>query len=143
MRTVMYIGWAIFVVVAAISIVTAIRRTRRQEQLVTDWPKVAATVIGHRQGWSVGTGGGMERNIRLFPVYRFTDAHGRVFQGQSEIPQREVPVPGSTLEVAYNPIDPKQSFHQSAKTRHTLGCAIPFVVAMAVAFYFFIGIFPK
>lgn len=142
MRAAMYIGWAIFVVVVAISIVTAIRRTRRQEQLVADWPKVAATVTGHRQGWSSGAGG-LEKRIRFFPAYRFTDAQGRVFHGQSEIPQREVPVPGSTLEVAYNPIDPSQSFHQSAKTRQAVGCAIPFMIAMAVAFYFFIGIFPE
>nr|WP_189636290.1 hypothetical protein [Arthrobacter sp. NamB2] len=45
--------------------------------------------------------------------------------------------------MAYNPTSPSQSFHQSSQTRQTLGCAIPFLGATALAFYFFIGLFPE
>ncbi|MBT2588565.1 DUF3592 domain-containing protein [Arthrobacter sp. ISL-95] len=142
MRTVMYVAWAIFVVVAALSIVLMVRKTRRLERETANWPRATATVTGHVRGWSSGVGGA-NRNPRYFPAYQFVNTRGTLFAGQSEIPGAEVPVPGSTIEVAYNPVNPNQSFHQSPKTRHTLGCAIPFMVAIAVAFYFFIGIFPQ
>lgn len=138
----MYGAWAIFVVVAALSILHSVRATRRLERQTAGWPRVTATVTGHVQGWSSGVGGA-KPNVRYFPAYQFVDPHGTLFRGQSEIPRAGIPEPGSTIEVAYNPADPGQSFHQSARTRHTLGCAIPFLVAVAVAFYFFIGIFPE
>ncbi len=138
----MYVAWAVFVVVAAFSIFQIVRKTRRHERETADWPRANATVTGHISGWSSGTGGA-NRNRRYFPTYQFLDSHGTLFAGQSEIPGGEVPVPGSIIEVAYNPVNPNQSFHQSAKTRQTLGCAIPFMVALAVAFYFFIGFFPE
>lgn len=142
MRTAMYLGWAVFVVVAAVSIIHATRTTRRQERAVAAWPRTAATITGHSLGWSSGAGGLTPRR-RYYPAYQFVDDHGTVFAGQSEIPSAEVPLPGSTIEVAYNPTSPSQSFHQSSQTRQTLGCAIPFLVAVAVAFYFFIGLFPE
>lgn len=142
MRTAMYIGWAVFVVVAAASIIHAIRTTRRHERAIAAWPRTAATVTGHVLGWSSGAGG-LSPKRRYFPVYQFVDEHGTVFAGQSEIPSPEVPVPGSTIDVAYNPTSPSQSFHQSSQTRRTLGCAIPFLVGIGLAFYFFIGFFPE
>ncbi|WGW12464.1 DUF3592 domain-containing protein [Saxibacter everestensis] len=138
----MYVAWAIFVVVAALSIIHMVRKTRRQERQTADWPCVTAAVTGHVAGWSSGFGGG-DRHRRYFPAYQFLDPHGTLFAGQSEIPGAEIPVPGSTIKVVYNPANPNQSFHQSPKTRHTLGCAIPFMVTIAVAFYFFIGLFPE
>ncbi|MEE2521983.1 DUF3592 domain-containing protein [Pseudarthrobacter sp. J75] len=142
MRTVMYIAWAIFVVAAVISIIHTVRKTRRHERETADWPRVPATVTGHTAGWSGGTGGST-RNRRYFPAYRFMDSRGTLYMGQSEIPVVEVPVPGNVIEVAYNPADPNHSFQPSPKTRQTLGCVIPFMVALAVAFYFFIGLFPE
>lgn len=138
----MYVGWAVFVVVAAFSMIRMIRSTRRQERETAHWPRIGATVTGHTSGWSSGAGG-LDKRRRYFPAYRFLDPHGTLFVGQSDIPGVEVPVPGSVIEVAYNPANPHQSFHQSPQTRQTLGCAIPFMAAMAVAFYFFIGIFPE
>ncbi|WP_104118612.1 DUF3592 domain-containing protein [Arthrobacter sp. B1805] len=138
----MYLGWAVFVVVAAVSIIHAIRTTRRQERAVAAWPRTAATVTGHVKEWSSGAGG-LTPKRRYYLSYQFVDAHGFFFAGQSEIPSAEVLVPGSTIEVAYNPTSPSRSFHQSSQTRQTLGCAIPFLVAIALAFYFFIGLFPE
>lgn len=142
MRTVMYVAWALFVVVAALSAIQMVRKSRQHERETADWPRTNATVTGHIAGWSRGAGGA-NRNRRYFPAYQFLDKHGTLFAGQSEIPGAEIPVPGSVIEVAYNPVNPNHSFHQSAKPRQTLGCAIPFMAAIAVAFYFFIGIFPE
>lgn len=138
----MYIGWTVFVVVAAFSIVHAIVKLRRHERATSAWPRVMAHVTGHIKGWSNGAGGGT-RNVRYFPAYQFVDPNGTLFAGQSEIPQGEMPALGSTIPVAYNPLNPNQSVHLSAKTRRTLGCAIPFMVAIAWAFFAFIGIFPE
>lgn len=137
----MYVAWAIFVVVAALSMVRMVHGVRQRERLTADWPRTRATVTGHVAGWSSGAVGAHRRR-RYFPAYQFADPEGTLFMGQSEIPGAEVPMLGSTIVVVYNPANPNQSFHQSPQTRQTLGCAIPVMVALAVAFYFFIGIFP-
>jgi hypothetical protein len=51
-------------------------------------------------------------------------------------------VPGSQVEVAYNPADPTESFQVSSETRTALGCLIPFFAVFAVALFWFIGVFP-
>lgn len=138
----MYVGWAVFVVVAAFSIVHAVVKLRRHERETAAWPRVMAHVTGHIRGWSSGAGGST-RKVRYFPAYQFVDPHGTLYAGQSEIPQAQIPGLGSTIEVAYNPVNPNQSVHLSAKTRQTLGCAIPVLVVIAWGFFTFIGIFPE
>ena len=141
MRIILYIVWALFVVVAVFAIVHALRRTRRQERLIASWPKAQATVTGSIAGWPHG-GGGSSRSRRYFPGYQFTDPHGTLFAGESEISVAAPPVPGSLIEVAYNPEDPNESLQVSTAPRTTLGCLIPFFAVFAIASFWFIGVFP-
>ncbi|ACL38340.1 conserved hypothetical protein [Pseudarthrobacter chlorophenolicus A6] len=141
MRIILYIVWALFVVAAAFAMVHAIRKTRRQEQLMASWPKVQATVTGSVAGWTSG-GGGSSRSRRFFPTYQFTDPRGTLFMGKSEISTAAVPAPGSLIEVAYNPGDPNESLQVSSAPRTTLGCLVPFFAVFAVALFWFISVFP-
>lgn len=119
MKIVLYIIWALFVTGAAFACLQAVRKTRRQEQLTAIWPEVQATVTGSRQGWSHG-GGNTTRNLRFWPSYQFTDPRGFLFAGESEVSYANRPVPGSSLDVAYNPADPNQSFHVAAPSKPSL-----------------------
>ncbi|SDQ50672.1 Protein of unknown function [Pseudarthrobacter chlorophenolicus] len=141
LRIILYIVWALFVVAAAFAMVHAIRKTRRQEQLMASWPKVQATVTGSVAGWTSG-GGGSSRSRRFFPTYQFTDPRGTLFMGKSEISTAAVPAPGSLIEVAYNPGDPNESLQVSSAPRTTLGCLVPFFAVFAVALFWFISVFP-
>lgn len=141
LKFVLYVIWALFVAGAAYSIVHTVRKTRRHEQRTANWPRVQATVTGSRAGWSGGTGN-MTRNRRCWPTYQFADPYGTPFTGESEVSFAEQPVPGSPIEVAYNPANPSESFHVSSQTRTTLGCLIAFFAVFAVVLFWFIGIFP-
>ena len=141
MRIVLYVIWALFVAGAVYSITHVARKHKRHEQRTAGWPRVQATVTGSRDGWSGGTGN-MSRNRRFWPRYQFTGPHGTAFTGESEVSFAEQPAPGSSIEVAYNPANPHESFHVSSQTRTTLGCLIPFFAVFAVASFWFIGIFP-
>ncbi|MDQ1057304.1 hypothetical protein QFZ23_001205 [Arthrobacter globiformis] len=141
MKIVLYVIWALFVAGAVYSVLHVVRKAGRHEQLTAGWPRVQAAVTGSRDGWSGGAGN-MRRNRRFWPTYQFTDSHGTLFMGESELSFAEQPVPGSPLEVAYNPANPDESFHVSSKTRITLGCLIPFFAVFAVALFWFIGVFP-
>lgn len=141
LKIVLYVIWALFVAGAAYSLIHAVRKNRRHEQRTADWPRVQATVTGSRAGWSGGTGN-MTRNRRFFPMYQFTDPHGTLFAGESEVSFAEQPVPGAPVEVAFNPANPSESFHVSSQTRTALGCLIPFFGVFAVALFWFIGVFP-
>jgi hypothetical protein len=141
LKIVLYAIWALFVAGAAYSIIHTVRTTKRHEQRTAEWPRVQATVTGSRGGWSGGTGN-MTRNRRFWPSYQFTGPHGTRFTGESEVSFAEQPVPGSPIEVAYNPANPNESFHVSSRTRTTLGCLIAFFAAFAVVLFWFIGIFP-
>ncbi len=141
MRIILYIIWALFVVAAAFAILQAQRRTRRREQLTAAWPKVQATVTGSIAGWTNG-GGGSSRSRRFFPTYQFTDPHGTLFAGESEVSFAGKPVPGSLIEVAYNPANPNESLQVSSAPRTTMGCLIPFFAVFAIALFWFIGVFP-
>lgn len=141
MKTILYIVWALFVAAAVFSLVHAGRRTKRQEQLMAEWPKVHATVTGSTTGWTSGVGGS-SRNLRHYPTYQFTDRQGTLFMGKSEISGVEQPVPGSLIEVAYNPQNPNESLQVSSEPRTAMGCLIAFFVVFALALFWFIGIFP-
>jgi Protein of unknown function (DUF3592) len=141
MKTILYIVWALFVAAAVFSLVHAARRTKRQEQLMAEWPKVHATVTGSTTGWTSGVGGS-SRNLRHYPTYQFTDRQGTLFMGKSEISGVEQPVPGSLIEVAYNPQNPSESLQVSSEPRTAMGCLIAFFAVFALALFWFIGIFP-
>ncbi|WP_353711405.1 DUF3592 domain-containing protein [Arthrobacter sp. K5] len=141
MKIVLYVVWALFVAGAIYSVIHAARKTRRHEQLTAGWPRVQATVTGSRAGWSGGTGN-MTRNRRFWPTYRFTDPHGTLFVGESEVSSAEKPLPGSPINIAYNPANPNESFQPSSETRAALGCLIPFFAVFAAALFWFIGVFP-
>ncbi|WP_307105806.1 DUF3592 domain-containing protein [Arthrobacter globiformis] len=137
----LYAIWVLFVAGAAYSVIHVVRKDRRHQQLTADWPRVQATVTGSRAGWSGGTGN-MTHSRRFWPKYQFSDPHGRTFTGESEYSFGKQAVPGSPLEVAYNPANPNESFHISSQTRATLGCLIPFFAVFAALLFRFIGIFP-
>ncbi|MGX5715553.1 DUF3592 domain-containing protein [Arthrobacter sp. MAHUQ-56] len=141
MKIILYIVWALFVAGAVYSLVRATRRTKRQAQLMTDWPKAQATVTGSTTGWTSGVGGS-NRNLRYFPTYQFTDPHGTLFMGKSEISGVEQPLPGSLIEVAYNPANPNESLQVSSEPRTAMGCLVAFFAVFAVALFWFISIFP-
>jgi hypothetical protein len=141
LKIVLYVIWALFVAGAIYSVIHMVKKTRRHEQLTAGWPRVQATVTGSRAGWTGGTGN-MTRNRRFWPKYQFTGPQGMPFSGESEVSSAEQPVPGSPVEVAYNPANPNESFHVSSQARTTLGCLIPFFAIFAVALFWFIGVFP-
>jgi hypothetical protein len=141
MKIVLYVIWALFVAGAALALVQSVRKTRRHENLVAGWPKAQATVTGSVAGWSNG-GGGSTRSRRFYPTYQFTHPSGTLFAGESEVSSASQPVPGSLLEVAYNPANPNQSFQVAAQSRMVLGCLVPFFAVFALMLLWFIGIFP-
>ena len=141
MKIILYIVWALFVAAVILSLVRAVRRTRRRERMMAAWPKVQATVTGSTTGWTSGVGGS-NRNLRHYPTYQFTDPQGTLFMGKSEISGVEQPVPGSLIEVAYNPQNPNESLQVSSEPRTAVGCLIAFFAVFALALFWFIGIFP-
>jgi hypothetical protein len=141
MKTVIYLVWALFQVGAVTALVYTARKAKRQERRTADWPRVQAVVTGSEAGWSGGVGGS-DPSRRYFPVYQFSGPDGQVFNGTSDVPSAEVPTPGSYIEVAVNPQNPHESFHQSTKEKVGIGCAIAFFAVFAVASFWFIGIFP-
>ena len=86
--------------------------------------------------------GGSSRSRRFYPTYQFMDPRGMVFAGESEVSFANPPVPGTLVEVAYNPVNPNQSFQVSSQSRTVVGCLIPFFAVFAVASFWFIGVFP-
>ena len=141
MKIILYIVWALFVAAAILALVRSMRKTRQQQQQMAAWPKTQATVTGSATGWTSGVGGS-NRNLRYFPTYQFTDPQGTLFMGKSEVSLAEQPVPGSFLEVAYNPSDPNESLQVSTEPRTVMGCLIAFFAVFAIALFWFIGIFP-
>ncbi|PNI08229.1 DUF3592 domain-containing protein [Arthrobacter sp. AFG7.2] len=141
MKLILYIVWALFVTAAFFAAVHAARTARRDEQEVASWAKVQATVTGSVAGWTNG-GGGSSRSRRFFPKYQFLDAQGTLFAGESDISFAGQPVPGSAIEVAYNPADPNQSRPVSSAPRTTMGCLMPFFAVFALASLWFISVFP-
>jgi hypothetical protein len=138
MKIVLYIIWALFVGGAATACLHAVRKTKAQERLIASWPKVQATVTGSRQGWTkLGN-----RNVRHWPAYQFLDPRGVLFAGESEVSYVERPVPGSTVEVAYNPADPNQSFQVDSPSKLVLGCLIPTFGFLGLVAFWFIGCLP-
>lgn len=51
-------------------------------------------------------------------------------------------MPGSLIEVAYNPANPNESLQVSSAPPTAVGCLIPFFGVFAVALFWFISIFP-
>lgn len=141
MRIVLYIVWALFVAGVTFSLVRSLRKTRRQEQLIASWPKVQATVTGNIAGWTHG-GGGSTRSRRFYPTYQFADPNGTLYAGESEVSYRNQQVPGSPVEVAYNPVNPNQSFQVASESRMVLGCLVPFFALFSLLLFWVVGVFP-
>lgn len=141
MRIVLYIVWALFVAGVTFSLVRSLRKTRRQEQLIASWPKVQATVTGNIAGWTHG-GGGSTRSRRFYPTYQFADPNGTLYAGESEVSYRNQQVPGSPVEVAYNPVNPNQSFQVASESKMVLGCLVPFFALFSLLLFWVVGVFP-
>jgi hypothetical protein len=141
MKIALYVIWALFVAGAAFSIVRVALKTRRREQSISQWPRVQAIVTGSGAGWSNGAGGS-SRSRRFYPTYQFADPRGTLFAGESEVSYASQPVPGTLVEVTYNPINPNQSFQVSSQNWALIGCLIPFFAVFAMVSFWFIGIFP-
>jgi hypothetical protein len=141
MRIVLYVIWALFVTGVVFSLVRALRKTRRQEKLLASWPKVQATVTGNVAGWTHG-GGGATRNRRFYPTYQFADPHGTLYAGESEVSYRNQQAPGSPLEVAYNPVNPNQSFQVASESKLVIGCLMPVFAFFALLLFWVAGNFP-
>lgn len=141
MRIVLYIIWALFVAAAVFLLVRNLRKTRRHEQLIAGWPKVQATVTGNVGGWTNGGGGGSRSRV-FYPTYQFADPNGTLYAGESEVWHRNQQVPGSLLEVAYNPANPNQSFEMSSESKAAIGCLIPAFALFALLLFWVAGAFP-
>ena len=141
MKIVLYIIWALFVAGVALTLVQSIRKTRRHEKLLAGWPKVQATVTGSVAGWTNG-GGGSTRSRRFYPTYQFSGPNGILFAGESEVSLANQPPPGTLVEVAYNPVNPNQSFQVATDSKMVLGCLVPFFAVFALVSFWFVGIFP-
>jgi len=141
LKAVIYIVWALFQIGAIAALVHTARKARRQETRTAGWPRVQAVVTGSTAGWSGGVGGS-DPSRRYFPTYQFSGPGGQLFNGTSDVPSAEVPAPGSYIEVAVNPLNPHESYHQSTKEKVGIGCAIAFFAVFAVVSFWFIGIFP-
>lgn len=126
---------------AVVSVVHLACRTSCQKRLAADWPRVRATVTGTRADWTSGTGN-TTRNRRFFPLYRFSDAHAMSHTGESDISFAEQPVPGSPIDVAYNPAKPAESFTVSARSRATLGYLVAFFAVFSLVCLWFISVLP-
>lgn len=141
MRIVLYIIWALFVAGVIFALVRALRKTKRQEKLIAGWPKVQATVTGNVAGWTHG-GGGSTRSRRFYPTYQFADPNGTLYAGESEVSYANQQVPGSPLEVAYNPANPNQSFQVASESKMVIGCLMPVFAFFALLLFWAAGAFP-
>ncbi|WP_104174684.1 DUF3592 domain-containing protein [Arthrobacter sp. Y81] len=137
-----YLIWALFVGGATYSFVRVVRKARRHERLTAGWPRVRAIVTGSVAGWSNGAGGTSNRR-RYFPTYQFADSHGTLFAGESEVSSAGQPVPGTFVEVTYNPLNPNQSFQVSSQNRIAIGCLMAFFAVFAVVSFVFITLFGR
>ena len=141
MKLVLYIIWALFMVAAVWATIHSVKKTRNQERLIASWPKTQGRVTGSRQGWTSGVGNAT-RNIRHWPTYEFVGPEGAPYTGESEVSYANAPVPGSALEVAYNPADPHQSFPVDSPSKLLMGCIIPVMLLLGLASFWFIGFLP-
>lgn len=141
MKIALYIIWALFVAGAAFALVRSMRQAKRREHLTAAWPRVQATVTGSVAGRTHGAGGASQRR-RFYPTYQFADPFGTLFAGESEVSSVSQPVPGSLVEVMYNPANPNQSFQVSSQEKVLLGCLIPCFAGFSLVLFWFIGIFP-
>lgn len=138
MKIALYTIWVLFFAAAAVTCFRTVRKTKNHERLLASWPKVQATVTGSRQGWTNG-GGNSTRSICFWPGYQFYDPRGVLYVGESEVSCANRPIPGSYLEVAYNPESPNQSFEVATQSKQMIGCLIPALVFLGIASFWFIG----
>jgi hypothetical protein len=141
MRIVLYIIWALFVATATYLLVKHLRQTKRREQQIAGWPKVQATVTGNVGGWTNGGGNGTRSRV-YYPTYQFAHPNGALYAGESEVSYRNQQAPGSLLNVAYNPVNPNQSFEVSSESKALIGCAIPAFGFFALLLFWAAGAFP-
>jgi hypothetical protein len=140
-KVILYVVWVLFVTAAVLAVVHAARTAKDNERQVASWPKVQATVTGSVGGWTNG-GGGSSRSRRFFPKYQFTGPQGTLFAGESDMSFANQPVPGTPIQVAYNPADPSESQQVSTAPPTTLGCLVPCFAVFALASLWLISILP-
>jgi hypothetical protein len=141
MRIVLYLIAALFVTGVILALLHTLRKTKRHEKIIAGWPKVQATVTGNVGGWSNG-GGGSTRSRRFYPTYQFTGPNGILYAGESEVSYRNQQVPGTLVQVAYNPANPNQSFQMSSDSKTMLGCLVPFFALFSLLLFWVAGNFP-
>ncbi|WP_457964992.1 DUF3592 domain-containing protein [Arthrobacter sp. D1-29] len=141
MKIVLYIIGALWVVGAGLATLHLLRKAKRREKQAEGWPRVQATVTGSVAGWS-RSAGSSPSSRRYFPTYQFTDPHGTLFAGESEVSLVNRPQPGSLVQVTYNPLNPNQSFQVASDSKKIVGCLIPFLVVFSILLFNFISIFP-
>ena len=139
MRIVLYSVWALFAVGITLTLIHQYRKSMRHEKLIASWPKARATVTGSVAGWSNGGGSG-SRSRRFFATYQFADPYGTLFAGESEVSNANPPMPGSFVEVAYNPINPVQSFQVQNGSTTVLGIAAAVFAGVLAGMFVFIGV---
>lgn len=141
MKIVLYIIGALWVVGAGLATFHLLRKAKRREQQAVSWPRVQATVTGSVAGWNRSAGSSPSSRC-YFPTYQFTDPHGTLFVGESEVSRVNPPQPGSLVPVTYNPLNPNQSFQVASDSKKIVGCLIPFMVVFSILLFNFINIFP-
>lgn len=127
----MYAILAPIVGIGIFSCFYTVRKAKRRERLMAGWPRVQATI----------TGLVANPRRRSYPTYQFRDPNGTLFAGESDVPFATLP--GSTVEVAYNPLNPNQSFQVSSESKVLLGCVIPFFAATTVGLFSIFSAFPE
>lgn len=132
MKLALYIFWLIFAVVAILSVLQVRRTLRRRAGAISGWPRVRATVIDNAPGWSSTIGGDTHSTRLFYPVYRFTGPDEAPHEGRSEVGTTAPAAIGSELDVAYNPLNPDQSFHQTALVRGTAVAASAIIGGLLV-----------
>lgn len=135
MRVILLAAWAVLFLGVAITAALAVRRSRARDAGRASWTPVSAVVTGHEAGWKNGAGGST-RHRRFFAAYEFSDATGAVVAGQSDVSRAQKPVLGSSIDVFYNPVDPRQSFQPDGQTKLLTGCLVPVFAGFGlVSFY--------
>lgn len=142
MKLALFVFWLIFTLVAILSVLQLRRTGRRRAGAVSGWPRARAVVTDNVRGWSNSSGGESSSASLYYPVYRFDSPDGATHEGRSELGTSRPVEPGSELDVAYNPLNPDQSFHQTVLVRRTAVGAVAILGIVLVLAFCFISWLP-
>ncbi|MFJ3956784.1 DUF3592 domain-containing protein [Arthrobacter sp. NPDC090010] len=134
MKLALYAVWVLFSLAAIFNLVKLFGSQARRAGIVASWPRVGAVVTGNAEAWSTISGDNNPVR-RYFALYQFSGPDGAVHQGRSELGLAAPTAPGTALEVAYNPLNADQSFHQSVQIKRVAWLvAVVFAVILVLAF---------